>query len=70
MWRNPCSKQYILHGGRRREIPCNNILIDKSYQSSSSKMRFAQQIRDSRGGTTELIPVAKPIIIAPKNKFE
>ena len=65
MW--TCSNKTI--GNGRRFIVCNNILFDKSYQISSSQMRNAQRIRDSRGGTTSLIPVIKPIIIAPINKF-
>lgn len=61
MWREPCSN--------RLAVCSDRILFDKSYQVSSARMRRAQQIRNSRGGTTLLIPVDKPTIVAPTNKF-
>jgi hypothetical protein len=44
-------------------------LFDKSYQVSSAKMRFAQRIRDSHGGTTSFVPVTNPNVAAFPNNF-
>jgi hypothetical protein len=68
LWREPCSKGRI-KGRYTMNLCSSGILFDKSYQVSSSQMRFAQQIRNSRGGTTSLIPVVKQIVAAPTNKF-
>jgi hypothetical protein len=70
MWREPCNKgRNIKLGINRINLCSNEVIFDKSYQISSGQMRYAQQIRNSRGGTTLLIPIVKPIIIAPTNKF-
>jgi hypothetical protein len=70
MWREPCSKERV-RGQRINSLAVcqDQILFDKSYQIMSAQMRYAQQIRNSRGGTTSLIPVVKPTIVAPPNKF-
>ena len=73
MWREPCSKELTKgqNGNRinRLAVCQDRILFDKSYQVASAQMRYAQQIRNSRGGTTSLIPIVKQIIAAPTNKF-
>ncbi len=71
MWREPCSKERINRRTRINALSvCSEkILFDKSYQIVSANMRHAQQIRDSRGGTTSFIPITKPIVAAPPNKF-
>ncbi len=71
MWREPCSKGRNTKGLSINSLAVcqDRILFDKSYQVSSAQMRYAQQIRNSRGGTTSFIPVANPIVAAPPNKF-
>lgn len=68
MWREPCSKKRI-NGRFTMNLCSSKVLFDKSYQVSSVQMRYAQQIRNSRGGTTSLVPISNPVIAAPLNRF-
>ena len=71
MWREPCSKERSKErlNINRLAVCSDRILFDKSYQVSSAQMRYAQQIRNSRGGTTSFVPIMIPNVAAPLNKF-
>ncbi len=71
MWREPCANSNNQRISRINGLAAcqDRILFDKSHQISSVQMRYAQQIRNSRGGTTSFVPVTNPIIATPQNKF-
>jgi hypothetical protein len=69
MWREPCIKKQRENRINGINLCSSEIWFDKSYHIKSGQMRFAEQIRNSRGGTTSLIPVVKPTIVPPTNNF-
>ncbi len=69
MWREPCIKKQRGNRINGINLCSSEILFDKSYQIKSGQMRFAEQIRNSRGGTTSLIPVVKQTVVVPPNNF-